>query len=334
MSLKILVIRFSSMGDIVLTTPVLRALRAKYPNAVIHYLTKEKFREAIELHPVPDKIWYLKNSLAEIILQLQQERFDYIIDLHASLRSFLVRFQLMGKVYVFPKSVFRRWKFIRLGMGRPDTRHIVVRYLEAVKKLGVSDDQQGLDFILEPDILEKVSAQSKEIFGEQIPMAIVLAATWHTKKWPVNYYIRFLLNSKQPFVLLGGEGEKMEALEIMNQVPDGLNLTGRCSLQESAAWLQVSKFVISHDTGLMHIASALKKNIFVLWGNTAPQLGMYPWMTEHYNLEVRGLSCRPCTHLGHRECPKGHFACMINLSPEKLTDMVNYHFGSNDISTV
>lgn len=326
MSPKILVIRFSSMGDIILTTPVLRALRNRFPESEIHYLTKEKFREAIEHHPVPAKFWFLKDSLSELIQKLQAERFDIIIDLHASLRSMMVRFQLNGDKYIFPKKSLQRWKFIKLRMGNPDSRHIVERYLSAVGPLGAEDDRGGLDFPLLDSARLKVAAVQKSHFGNRSYFAIVLSATWKTKKWPVSHFIRFLQSYALPFVLLGGPGEQAEAEEIMQAIPGGINMTGKCSLQESAAWLEPAKFVITHDTGLMHISAALKKMCFVIWGNTSPVLGMYPWRTEFYNLEVRGLNCRPCTHLGYAQCPKGHFACMMNNDPEKLADLVRFHY--------
>lgn len=324
MSPRILVIRFSSMGDILLTTPVLRALRQKYPKAEIHYLTKAKFREAIETHPVPDKIWYLENSLSEIIRQLQAVRFDLIVDLHASLRSALVRFQLDGNKLVFPKNSLKRWTWLKLGIGKPDPRHVVEKYLAAIQPLGAFGDGEGLDFRIVPETETQVQSECKAIFGADKPVAVVLAATYNTKKWPVEHYIRFLKNLNKSFVLLGGPGEAAMGEKILSEVKGGINRCGKCSLQESASWLKVSAFVITHDTGLMHLSAALKKSTFVIWGNTTPELGMYPWRTEHYNHEVKGLGCRPCTHLGHAECPKGHFACMRNNDPDRLLGMVNF----------
>jgi ADP-heptose:LPS heptosyltransferase len=323
MSPRILVIRFSSMGDILLTTPVLRALREKYPQGEIHFLTKAKFREAIETHPVPDQFWYLENSLHEIIRQLQQVRFDIVIDLHASMRSALVRFQLNGDHFIFPKKSLKRWLWMKYRIGKPDSRHIVERYMAALKPLGIISSAGKLEFNIHSEVLNRVVLEKKQHF-QQNPVAIVLAATWNTKKWPEEHFIRFLKGLNRSFVLLGGPGEQAMGDRILQETQGGINLCGHCTLQESAAWIEQAPFVITHDTGLMHLAAALQKTCFVIWGNTTPELGMYPWKTEFYNLEVRGLECRPCTHLGHAVCPKGHFACMRNNDPDKLLGMVNF----------
>lgn len=324
MNPRILVIRFSSMGDILLTTPVLRALRQKYPKAEIHYLTKAKFREAIETHPVPDQFWYLEKDISDLIRQLQAVRYDVIVDLHASLRSALVRFQLDGEKFVYPKRSLKRWAWMKLGMGKPDPRHVVEKYLAAIQPLGAFGDGEGLDFRILPEIESRISGESQSLFPSAPPVSIVLAATYNTKKWPVEHYIRFLKNLNKPFVLLGGPAEQAMGDKILSEVSGGINRCGQCSLQESAAWLKVSPFVITHDTGLMHLAAALKKPTYVIWGNTAPELGMYPWRTEYYNHEVKGLPCRPCTHLGYAECPKGHFACMRNNDPDRLLGMLKF----------
>lgn len=324
MSPRILVIRFSSMGDILLTTPVLRALREKYPKGEIHFLTKAKFREAIESHPVPNHFWYLENSLHEIIRSLQQVRFDIIIDLHVSIRSALVRFQLNGDHLIFPKKSWKRWLWIKAGIGKLDSRHIVERYMAALKPLGIITGAGKLEFSIQSEIRSRILQEKEQIFYNQNPVAIVLAATWNTKKWPEEHFIRFLKGLNRAFVLLGGPSEQSMGNRILLETNGGINRCGQCSLQESAAWIEQAPFVVTHDTGLMHLAAALGKTCFVIWGNTVPELGMYPWKTEFYNLEVRGLSCRPCTHLGHAVCPKGHFACMLNNDPDKLLGMVNF----------
>lgn len=324
MNKRILVIRFSSLGDIILTTPVLRALRKQYPRAEIHFLTKAKFKEAIEHHPVPDKIIFLKESLAETVQWLQEQRYDMVIDLHDSLRSLFIRFQLNAKKYVYPKGRWKRWLYLKTGIGKPDQRHIVQKYMAALKPLGMYEDEQGLDFRIDARIQADVQQLCTREFPGRAPVAIVLSATWYTKKMPAEKYIRFLQSLNAPFVLLGGTTEQAEAEQIMSKVQGGINLCGKTSLQESAAWLKLSSLVVTHDTGLMHIAAALQKITFVIWGNTVPELGMYPWKTEFYNFEIRNLDCRPCTHLGYPKCPKAHFACMNSHDPDKMAEKVGY----------
>jgi len=116
-------------------------------------------------------------------------------------------------------------------------------------------------------------------------------------------------------VLLGGKAEIEETNELLAQSKFAhlnlINAVGVLNLHESAEVLRLSEKVIAHDTGLMHIAAAFKKPIVCIWGNTVPELGMYPYLTQHINLEVKGLSCRPCSKIGFKTCPKGHFKCMM-----------------------
>jgi heptosyltransferase-2 len=316
---RILIIRFSSIGDILMTTPVIRAIRKKFPDANIHYLTKAKFKEAIEQHPDLNKVWLLEGKLAPILQELKEQSFDLILDLHDSIRSRLVRFQLGVPFRVYPKKAFQRWKYTKLKWGLPDPRHTVQKYLSTLQDWGIMDDGLGLDFPIRPEVLLNVKEKIQDLgLLEGKYLAIALGGSHETKKWPTDYYIRLLNSYPHKVVLLGGSAEILAGRAIQEACGQVINLTGKTTLEESGAWLKLSLGVVTHDTGLMHISAALQQKVLVIWGNTSPELGMYPWRTPHYNFENPSLSCRPCSHLGYTQCPKGHFLCMKTLTPEKL----------------
>lgn len=312
---KILIIRFSSIGDIVLTTPVARCLKGAFPQAEIHFLTKKKYAQVLAGNPYIDKMHLLSDRLPELLKELRAERFDFVVDLHRNLRSMCVKLALRRPSGTFPKLNLRKWWYVRTKKASvmPDV-HIVDRYFDAVKRLGVSNDRRGLDFFTAP---EPDFAMPFERY-----VAVVCGATYTTKQIPAETVCRLAADRRYNFVLLGdaNDGQRIEAVgaEFGDNVR---NFCGQTTLNQSALLVQNAEAVITSDTGLMHIAAAFGKRIVAVWGNTTPQLGMYPYMPHcegnYVNLE-RELPCRPCSKLGYRKCPKGHLRCMKDISAEEM----------------
>lgn len=305
---KILILRFSSIGDIVLTTPVIRCLKQQVPGAEIHFCTKAAYRSLLEGNPYLDKIHVLDKDMPALLMQLKQERFDYVIDLHKNLRTLRIRYSLRARSYSFNKLNMAKWLLVQFKINRMPAVHIVDRYLKTTEKLGVKNDQAGLDFFLKAS--DEISLPPPFLPNQFIALSI--GGQHATKRLPLAKLVELCDGLKLPIVLLGGkedreEGERIIARSSHSQI---FNACGAYSLKQSAGLLKQSAFVISHDTGLMHIAAAFKKKIYAIWGNTVPELGMYPYQTEHLNLEVKGLNCRPCSKLGFNTCPKKHFNCM------------------------
>lgn len=309
---KILVIRFSSIGDIVLTTPVLRVLHTQL-GAEVHLLTKRSFAGVLAHNPHVARIWTIEQRVAEVLPALKAEGFTAVIDLHGNLRSWQVRWGLWRVPYfAFDKLNWQKWLLTRWGIHRMPDVHIVDRYLAAAAPLGIHNDGLGLDYHIPPSDHVDPAAH-----GITAPFAaLVIGAAHATKRLPTDRLIALCRQLPDvPVVLLGGPEDKDTGAHIAQAVgPHVTNACGAFRLHQSADWVRQSAVVITHDTGLMHIAAALHRPILAIWGNTVPDLGMYPYLPggapAYQSFEVAGLPCRPCSKIGHAACPRGHFHCM------------------------
>jgi len=325
--MKILIIRFSSIGDIVLTTPVIRCLKTQLDEVQVHYATKENFRPLFEENPYVDKVHYLSKNLRHFIHELRKERFDYIIDLHHNLRTRIIKSSLGVKSCSFNKLNWEKWLIVNFKINKLPNLHIVDRYLETVTKLGVKNDLLGLDyFIPEKDDVPLEWLPETHRSGYVV---YVIGAQHATKRLPLLKMIELCDRINKPIVLLGGKedadkGEQINrffesnlnsasfeaGLNELNKKTIIYNACGKYNLNQSASLVKKSRFVFSHDTGLMHIAAAFKKEVFSIWGNTIPSFGMYPYRTKFTVFENNKLNCRPCSKIGYEKCPQGHFKCM------------------------
>ncbi|WP_394990521.1 glycosyltransferase family 9 protein [Emticicia sp.] len=302
---KFLILRFSSIGDIVLTTPIVRCLKLQFPNAEVHFTTKKQFKVIVENNPYIDKYFLLEKSLNRLIKDLQSEDYDYIIDLHNNLRTSIIKFRIPAKSFSFDKLNFKKWLLVNFKINIMPNIHIVDRYLKTVESLGIKNDNQGLDYFI-PD---RDNVVINEVF-----VAYVIGGQHFTKKLPTHKIIEICELSHTKVILLGGK-EDFETGEIIQKAlgKKVINACGSYNLNQSASLLQQAEYVISHDSGLMHMAAALKKRIVSIWGNTVPAFGMYPYLTDYKLVENNNISCRPCSKIGYSKCPKGHFKCMQDL---------------------
>lgn len=311
---KILVIRFSSIGDIVLTTPVVRSLRKQYPQAQIHYLTKESYACIMRANPYVDEVITIRRKSAEVLEQLKAAQYDFVVDLHKNLRSAQVLMQLGRPFDSFNKLNKKKWLYVNFKINLLPHKHIVERYFGAVRRLGACYDGQGLDYFI---------PEHQEVFiGEALPgnfsdgyVVLVVGSKQKTKQMPVPLIEAVCRNLNSPVVLLGGREDAAKGAEVAETAGDDVfNGCGLFTIHQSASVIRQARLVITPDTGLMHIAAALRKRVLAVWGNTVPCFGMYPLYPEgqenFVNFEIKKLYCRPCSKLGFDECPKGHFRCM------------------------
>lgn len=315
MKVKILVIRFSSIGDIVLTTPVVRCLKNQVENAEIHFVTKQKFASILSSNPNISKVHVFTDNLTNVIDELKKENFDYIVDLHHNFRSGRIKRKLKIQSYSFNKLNWQKFLLIRLKINRLPGKHIVDRYLETIKSIGVTNDGKGLDFF----ISEKDEFPLKDLPApfQKGYVAFVIAGTYNTKKLPADKVIEICQNIDFPVILLGGKKEYEDGELVLSQSKGNvLNYAGKISLNQSASLVKNSTLVLTNDTGLMHIASAFHKKILSFWGNTVPDFGMVPYQPGQNSriLQVSNLKCRPCSKLGYQKCPKKHFKCMREMN--------------------
>ena len=318
--MKFLIIRFSSIGDIVLTTPVIRCLRKKFPDAGIYFLTKKRFASIVESNPYINKVITLDDDFDDTIDNLKEEKFDTVIDLHYNLRTLRVKQALKGiPFYSFNKLNTQKWIYTNFKLNLMPAKHIVDRYMETVASFGVINDGSGLDFF----IPEKDAVKDSDIpfSHSQGYIAIAIGAAHFTKKLPVDKLKELCAKIEYPIILLGGNEDYNNGVEISNADPVKIyNACGKFSLNESADIIRKSNLVISHDTGLMHIAAAFKKMIFSVWGNTVPSFGMYPYKTKYEVFQVNKLWCRPCSKIGYDKCPLTHFKCMRKIEIDLIVE--------------
>ncbi|BDD04495.1 glycosyltransferase family 9 protein [Aureibacter tunicatorum] len=324
---KVLVIRFSSIGDIVLTTPVVRILKTQLDDAQVHFCTKKQFASLFDDNPYVDKVHVLGDKLDDLISSLKKENFDYIIDLHSNLRTRIIKLKLGKKAYTFDKLNLKKWLYVNFKLDVMPNKHIVDRYVDTLKPLGLKMDALGLDYFI-PEQYAYNADWLPENFQRGF-VAVVIGASYATKRLPTDKIIQLCDQISAPIVLIGGPSDKEEADKIESFFDNDsspvntenrlfelgkrsiiFNAVGKFNLHQSAALVKQAKFVFSHDTGFMHIAAAFKKECFTIWGNTTPELGMYPYRTKFTIFEVKNLKCRPCSKIGFDKCPKGHFKCM------------------------
>ncbi|MFH1160076.1 MAG: glycosyltransferase family 9 protein [bacterium] len=324
--MKILVIRFSSIGDIVLTTPIVRCLKEQLPNVEIHYLTKKQYIPVLQANPYITKIQLYKENFRELVPKLKAERFDRIIDLHKNIRSHYIRFCLRKPATSFPKVNFQKWLMTRWKIDLLPPIHLVDRYFKAVEPLGIRNDGNGLDYFLPDPGQFSVYERFPDLTGRFI--AIAIGARHATKIYPAAKVSELCDLLPLPAILLGGKEDMARGEEIIRITRAKVfNACGLLTLNESVSVIFQAVQVISNDTGMMHIAAALKKPVISLWGNTIPGFGMYPYFPEECShlstlVEVKSLSCRPCSKLGYPECPKKHFDCMEKIDPKAVVEAV------------
>lgn len=325
--IKILIIRFSSIGDIVLTTPVVRCLKNQMVEDVeLHFLMKKQYSNIAENNPNITKVHTIEKSTNEVIAQLQQEQFDYVIDLHKNIRSKRIIKKLKSLSFSFDKLNFRKWWLTTFKNNKLPDIHIVDRYFGAVKTLGIKNDNKGLDyFIPEKDEIKLTELPSLHQSGY---IAFAIGAQHFTKRLPVDKMIAICKQINQPIILLGGKEDNEIGARVKIAVGELIfNACGKYNLNQSASLVKQSDKLLTHDTGLMHIGAALGVKIVSVWGNTVLEFGMYPYYPsqpeKYIIIENKELNCRPCSKIGYDKCPKKHFKCMNDIDEKQLVDSLN-----------
>lgn len=329
--MKILVARFSSIGDIVLTSPIVRCIYHQIPHAEIHFITKRSFESIVATNPFIQKTWTIDESIDELITQLKAEEFDFLVDLHNNIRTKSLIRKLGVPHASFPKLHLEKWLLVNFKKAMKTNVHVVERYFKAVEKLHVENDNLPCDFFLQAD--DEIEVDSLGVESKNF-VAFAIGAQFTTKRMPISKMIEVVSQIQHPVVLAGGPMDNETAENIVTALPNQLivNACGKFSLQQSASIVKQASVLLTHDTGLMHIASAFQIPIVSVWGNTVPALGMYPYYPQKENgfsiHEVADLNCRPCSKIGFKSCPKKHFNCMNLQNAKAIAEDVNEKFNS------
>jgi heptosyltransferase-2 len=314
-----------------------RCVKTQLPDVEIHFLVKPAFKSTLINNPYITRLHLLQEDWNMTMLSLKNEKFDFIIDLQRNLRSFRIKNALKVPAFTLKKLNFRKLVFTKLKWNvMPTQDHVVDRYLKTVEPFGIYNDGGGLDYFI---------ATNEEVNEKDIPashhagyIAIVIGASFFTKRLPVYKLQELCAKIDHPIILLGGVEDAIDGEEIRKtDLVKVYNACGKFSLNESADLVRRAKLVITHDTGLMHIASALKKQVIAVWGSTTPSIGMYPYFGANFlaqqvtlpydDVQVHKLWCRPCTKFGRTKCPQGHFKCMKNLPIDEMVLKVNERLG-------
>lgn len=324
--MKVLIVRFSSIGDVVLTTPIIRALKRQVPNVEIHYITKEHNRAILERNPYVDQLFTIQKSINECIEKLKAQHYDYLIDLHKNTRTLSLKKQLAVPYLTFPKLNIEKWLLVNFKWNRMPDIHIVDRYFRAVETLGVKNDLLPCDFFIPED--QMIATASSLKVNAKTYLAIAIGAQFATKRMNFELLEKIIAPLTFPIVFVGGPTDTNFAHKLIQRFPEKqlISACGNYTLSQSASIVQQAKAILTNDTGLMHIASCFEIPTISVWGNTVPALGMYPYFPRIQNAysihEVENLKCRPCSKIGFQTCPKKHFSCMNDQNVAEILDSI------------
>lgn len=318
------------MGDVLLTTPLIRAIRERHPDASITFVTKTSFVSLLADNPrIAEVIGYdPATPLTALAERIRAGRYTHQLDLHGNLRSRWLRLRCGGAWTGYPKHRLARTLLILTKRDRyRDRRPVAERYFDAASRLGVSPAGQPLEFFVRREAME--SAQrflSDRGLGLDRPLIAVCPGAQHaTKRWPVRHWqhlVTMLTTTGSDVVVLGGPAERQLGDEVAAAgAESAANAAGAFDFPGSAALLKRSHRAVSGDTGLMHLATAVQTPVVALFGPTVRQFGFYPYGGRATVLE-RDLPCRPCSAMGGPKCPLGHHRCLAEITPAEVFDAI------------
>jgi heptosyltransferase-2 len=315
---KILIIRLSSLGDILLSTPVIRSLKRKFPNSQIDFVVKKKFKDALLYNPnISSVIIYEKEKAKQLKYDLRIANYDLVIDIQNNFRSNDLTKLIKAQIRRFKKPSMKKLLLVWFKINLlKDLKTISERYAETA---GVDIDNKELELFYPQNIKAELDDGKKYI-------GLCPGSKHFTKRWPSEYFIELGNKlAKQGFtiVLFGGKDDKELCSTISMNIDGSINLQNEDQLLQTAAEMKRCKLIISNDSGLMHTASAAGIPLVSIFGSTVREFGFMPAGSQNLILENKLLSCRPCSHIGKSSCPKKHFKCMKEITPGLVLIQLN-----------
>lgn len=312
---RILVIRFSSLGDVLLTTPFLRVLKSKYPKLKIDYFVKSIFNDAIKFNPNLNQVfsWNGDKEFSEIINKLKLNNYSFVIDLQNNLKSKKVIRKIGAKRASYSKPNIKKFFLVQTKLNLlKEKRSVPQRYIDVIPNLEL--DGKGLELFF-PDGIESKIDSEKKIIG------FAPGAFHFTKRWPLEYYKELgeqLTSEGYQIVIFGGKSDREICNELQNKIIGSINLSNDNLLFQTATDMQKCKLVVCNDSGLMHTATSVGVPVVSIFGSTVREFGFAPFGVANLVIENNELSCRPCSHIGRANCKKNHFNCMVELAPHRV----------------
>lgn len=322
--MKILVIRLSSIGDIILTTPVLKAFKEKYPGTSIDFLVLDKFKDSIEGVPYIDNVIVFNkekndglHNMAKFGKELKKNEYDYIFDLHSKIRSKVISKNIGVKTFTYRKRSWWKTLLVKMRLIKYKVDNTIVKnYFGAFKDFGIEYKGEDISFAF-----SEKDETHKEYEG--LPV-MAPGASKNTKKWTKEGFgeLANLIYEKygKETVLIGGK-EDEELCNEIDKISGGhtINMAGKLSLKESGALLSRASFLVTNDSGPFHIARGVKCKTFVIFGPTSPEMFDFGNNTV---LIDKNIKCSPCSLHGDKECPKGHFNCMRQITGKEVFETI------------
>lgn len=316
---KILVIRFSSFGDIVLTYPLITQLRNVFPEAQIDYLTKEKFIPLLKMHNCIDNIIEYRNEkLFKLRKKIRENKYDIIIDIHKNIRSICSTLFTRPKKIRYKKGTLKKLIFVAFKINLiSGVTPVYKRYLLALDRIRFLENlyftSTDLDFEKDPIVKE--------------PYILIAPSSKHfTKTLPKEKFEQIIGTIKDYKVILNGDNTEKDSdicKYLSDKYENAINFCGKSDYYTLANLIFNSRLVICNDSGILHLTEALNKKAIVFFGSTVEQFGFYPQTKNIFVFENKDIKCRPCTHIGKRMCPKKHFKCMLEIEINEAIKKIN-----------
>ena len=317
----ILIVRLSSLGDILLTTPLIRSLKKQNPNLQIDLLIRSEYSDLLKANPYISSLHLFSREDQEnkkLKIKLMEMKYDCIIDLQNNLRSKLFLNNLTGEVLTFNKKRFEKVLLVHLKINLlKEVPQIPIRYAETIPDFQLDDE--GLDLFLPENIASRIPA------GQNV-IGLCPGARHFTKRWQKENFIqlgKMLIEKGFSVALFGGESDRELCEEISKEIPGSVNLSTEDDILQLAKDMQQCKAVVCNDSGLMHAACAVKIPVVAIYGSTVREFGFTPYGCKNIILENNSLTCRPCSHIGKKKCPQKHFRCMLELTPAQAFESIN-----------
>lgn len=327
---NVLAVRFSSLGDLILTTPLFRAIRHAHPRARITLVTRQEFVPLFSQNPRVSEVIGLApgGSLRRLAADLRRRGFTHRLDLHDSLRSRALRALVGGRWGSYPKHRIAREILIRTKRNvYRDRRHVAERYFDAARQLEVRPDGGPAEVFLHQDAVRAADdfLHRHRMGQERTLVAFVPGAAHSTKQWPEPHWhdlIGLATGAGMDLVILGGPKERDLGNRLAAAGGDGVaSAAGQFDIQGTGALLRRVRAAVAGDTGVMHLATAVGTPVVALLGPTVGAFGFLPYQARATVVE-RDLPCRPCSRMGGAVCPLGHHRCLESIAPSEVLEAI------------
>lgn len=308
---RVLIIRFSSLGDVLLTTPLIRSIKNRFPNLKIDFLVRDEYLDLLKLNPYLNKIYIIKRDQEFDINILIKNNYDIAIDLQNNYRSSKLLRKIKAKKLKYKKNNLLKFLLVNFKINfLKETKTVPERYASVIPNFTL--DNQGLDLFLPENIKSSLDKNKKFI-------AFAPGSRHFTKMWKEEYFIKLgnmIQKENYTVVLLGGESDKEICENISDGIESSINLSNDNNLFQLCADLKMCSALVCNDSGLMHVGAALQIPLVTIFGSTVKEFGFTPYNCKSIIIENNDLSCRPCSHIGRNSCPKKHFLCMETITPD------------------